>query len=155
MEACPTKCIRPDRTLEADRCISYLTIELKDNIPEELRPLTGEWVFGCDVCQQVCPWNRFAGDPDPAFAPREGIPLPVLGEEIRMGQEGFSQKFKRSPVKRAKRRGYVRNAAVALGNTGDASALPVLEQAQSDPEPLVREHAAWAIARIKEKRDRQ
>jgi epoxyqueuosine reductase len=151
IEACPTHCILPDRTIDATRCISYLTIELKEEVPEDLRPWMGGWVFGCDVCQQVCPWNRFAQEPDKAFAAREGIPLPVLGEEMRLSQEDFSRKFKRSPVKRAKRRGYLRNAAVAIGNAGDAAALPALEEALTDPEPLVREHAAWAIARIKEK----
>jgi epoxyqueuosine reductase len=149
IEACPTRCIRPDRTLEAGRCISYLTIELKDDIPEDLRPLMGGWIFGCDVCQQVCPWNRFAQRPDPAFQPGEGIPLPVLTEELRLTREEFNRKFKNSPVKRAKRRGYLRNIAVALGNSGEADSLPALEAALADPERLVSEHAAWAIRRIR------
>ena len=151
IEACPTGCILPDRTLDARRCISYLTIELKDDIPEELRPLMGGWLFGCDVCQQVCPWNRFAQPPDPAFQPGEGIPLPVLTEEMRMTPAEFNHKFKNSPVKRTKRRGYLRNTAVALGNRGDLEALPALEAATADSEPMVREHAAWAIRKIREK----
>lgn len=153
IEACPTSCILPDRTIDAQRCISYLTIELKDEIPSELRPLMQNWVFGCDVCQQVCPWNRFAAqDGEPAFAPREeAIPLPILTEELSLTPEEFNRKFKGSPVKRAKRRGYLRNVTVALGNSGDSSALPALEQALEDPEPLVRVHAEWAIQTIQQK----
>jgi epoxyqueuosine reductase len=150
LEACPTQCILPNRTLDARRCISYLTIELKDDIPPDLRPLMGEWVFGCDVCQQVCPWNRFAQDGgEPAFDAGAGIPLPVLTGELSLTPAEFNRKFKDSPVRRAKRRGYLRNVAVALGNRGERSVLPALEQALDDPEALVREHAAWAIQQIK------
>lgn len=148
LQACPTQCILPDHTLDARRCISYLTIELKEDIPEEMRPLLGEWVFGCDICQSVCPWNRFASPPDPEFAPRPEIPLPILTEELALTPEAFNQKFKQSPVKRAKRRGYLRNVTVALGNRGDRQALSALRAALADPEPLVREHAAWAIQQI-------
>ena len=120
LEACPTACILPDRTIDARRCISYLTIELKGVIPADLRPQMGDWIFGCDVCQQVCPWNqRFAapqGDPD--FAAREGVPRPDLAQELALDEVAFKAKFKGSPVKRAKRRGYLRNVAVALGNEG-------------------------------------
>ena len=152
IDACPTGCIRPDRTLDARRCISYLTIELKGEIPEELRPRLGNWVFGCDVCQQVCPWNRFAPEQgDPAFAPRPGIPAPELVAELALTAEEFKRKFTGSPVLRAKRRGYLRNVAVALGNQGDPAALPALERAAAeDPEPLVREHAAWAVEVLRE-----
>ncbi|HET9588583.1 MAG TPA: tRNA epoxyqueuosine(34) reductase QueG, partial [Anaerolineales bacterium] len=146
IEACPTDCILPDRTIDARRCISYLTIELKDGIPEELREKVGGWVFGCDICQMVCPWNRFAEEGDPAFGFQE--PLRPLTEELRISTQEFNQRFKRSPIKRAKRRGYLRNIAVALGNTGDMHALPVLNRALEDPEPLVREHAKWAIEKI-------
>ena len=147
IEACPTGCIRPDRTLDARRCISYLTIELKGEIPEELRPRLGNWVFGCDICQQVCPWNRFAPEAgDLAYAPRPGIPAPELGAELSLTEEQFREKFKGSPVWRAKRRGYLRNVAVALGNQGDAGAIPALERAlEEDAESLVRGHAAWAV----------
>lgn len=150
LEACPTACILPDRTLDARRCLSYLTIELKGPIPPELRPQMGDWVFGCDVCQQVCPWNqRFApGAGDPAFAPRPQVPAPDLVQELALTPEDFNRKFKGSPVKRAKRRGYLRNVAVALGNARDERALPALARAlQNDPEPLVRAHAAWALGR--------
>ncbi len=146
IEACPTDCILPNRTLDASRCISYLTIELKEDIPPELREKMGNWVFGCDICQMVCPWNRFAGEGDSAF--RNENPLPLLTEEPTISIREFNQRFKRSPVKRAKRRGYLRNVAVALGNTGDSRALPVLQNALSDEEPLVREHAKWAIEQI-------
>ena len=147
IDACPTGCIRPDRTLDARRCISYLTIELKGDIPPELRPRLGNWVFGCDVCQQVCPWNRFAPEQgDPAFAPRQGMPGPELPAELALTAAEFKRQFAGSPVLRAKRRGYVRNVAVALGNQGDAATVPALERVRDvDPEPLVREHAAWAV----------
>jgi epoxyqueuosine reductase len=146
IEACPTDCILPDRTIDARRCISYLTIELKEDIPVELRDKMGNWVFGCDICQMVCPWNRFAEEGDPAF---ENIaPRPPLTDELVMSPQEFNQRFKRSPIKRAKRRGYLRNIAVALGNIGDRHALPVLNHVLEDPESMVREHAQWAIEKI-------
>jgi len=155
LEACPTGCILPDRTLDAARCISYLTIELKGPIPPELRPQVGAWVFGCDVCQQVCPWNeRFARAENlpealPEFAARPGMPANNLVEELSLSQEDFSRKFRGSPVKRAKRRGFLRNVAVALGNAGDPAAVPALASTlQNDPEALVRAHAAWALGQI-------
>ena len=150
LDACPTQCILPDRTVDARRCISYLTIENKGAIPEDLRPQMGAWVFGCDVCQMVCPWNQRFATPqgDPTFAARPEVPFPDLLAEMRLTPEGFRRKFKGSPVKRAKRRGYLRNVAVALGNAGDARAVPVLIEALRDPEPLVREHAAWALGRL-------
>ena len=151
IEACPTDCILPDRTIDSRQCISYLTIELKTEIPVELRDAMGDWVFGCDICQEVCPWNvRFAQPGgEEAFAPRPDVQRPELREEILMNQEAFSRKFKGSPVKRPKRAGYLRNVAVALGNSGDSSAIPELEQAlASDPSPLVRSHAAWALGRL-------
>jgi len=151
IEACPTGCILPDRTIDSRRCISYLTIELKGIIPHDLRPLVGDWVFGCDVCQQVCPWNqRFApSGGDPSFAPRSGVSCPDLIQELALTPQEFNLKFKGSPVKRTKRRGYLRNVAVALGNAGDPSAVPVLGQALlNDNESLVRGHAAWALGCI-------
>jgi epoxyqueuosine reductase len=151
LEACPTGCILPDRTLDARRCISYLTIELKGAIPRDLRPQMGKWVFGCDICQEVCPWNvRFApAEGDPAFAPRPEVSLPDLCEELALDQEAFSRKFKGNPVKRARRRGYLRNIAVALGNSRAPEAIPALAKAlHTDPEPLVRAYAAWALGRF-------
>lgn len=151
IQACPTGCILPDRTIDARRCISYLTIENKGAIPAELRPQMGEWVFGCDICQMVCPWNiRFsdiAGGN--VFAPRPGVPRPVLRKELRLTPQEFNRKFKRSPVQRAKRRGYLRNAAVALGNLKDPASVTDLGfSLLSEPEPLVRAHAAWALGQI-------
>jgi len=151
IEACPTECILPDRTLDAGLCISYLTIEAKGDILPDLRPLTGDWVFGCDICQMVCPWNiRFAQTQgDPAFAPREGMPLRVLAHELTLTPQEFNRKFKHSPVKRVKRRGYLRNNAIALGNCGSRHDLPALEKASQDDDGLLREQAAWAIEQIK------
>ena len=149
IDACPTECILPDRTLDAGRCISYLTIELKQDIPPELRPLTGDWVFGCDICQMVCPWNRFASvEGDPAFKPREDLSHPRLLQELVLTPKEFNQKYKESPLQRAKRRGYLRNVATAVGNDGNREDIPDLEKALKDTEPMVRKHAAWAIDRI-------
>ena len=151
MDACPTGCIGAQRSLDARGCIAYLTIELKGAIPEELRPALGNRIFGCDVCQQVCPWNRFAPvQGDPAFAARQDVPAPDLPAELALTADGFRRKFASSPVLRAKRSGYLRNVAVALGNLGDAAALPALERAaRADPDALVREHAQWAVERVK------
>jgi epoxyqueuosine reductase len=169
LDACPTACILPDRTIDARRCISYLTIELKGAIPPELRSQTGEWVFGCDICQEVCPWNiRFAeaavqgaahigahgAVADDGFAPRLELAEPDLIDELSISAADFNRKFKGSPVKRAKRRGYLRNVAVALANRAPGTpyrmeAVHALITALSnDPEALVRRHAAWALARI-------
>lgn len=149
LDACPTSCIRPDRTLDAGRCLSYLTIENKGEIPAALRPQVGDWLFGCDICQQVCPWNRFALENGaPAFAPRPGVPPQDPAAELALTPQAFNRKFKDSPVKRAKRRGYLRNIAVALGNQANPNDLPALSAALNDPEPLVRQHAAWAVGQI-------
>ena len=142
LTACPTGCILPDRTIDARRCISYLTIELKSAIPPELRPLMGEWVFGCDVCQQVCPWNH--------TMPITKIgSIPDLQAELKLTPESFNRRFQTTPLKRVKRRGYLRNVAVALGNSHDLTAIPALVQTlRQDPEHLVRGHAAWALGQI-------
>jgi len=149
IQACPTGCIRSDRTIDARRCISFLTIEEKGSIPPDLRPLIGNWVFGCDVCQIVCPWNRFSvPDFEPAFAPRAGLPQVDLGAELGLNVHDFNQKFKVSPLQRPRRRGYLRNIAVALGNSHDQNALPALEAAAHTEEPLIREHVLWALDEI-------
>ena len=158
IEACPTVCIRPDRTIDSGRCISYLTIENKGSIPADLRPQIGEWVFGCDICQMVCPWNlRFAhASGDPAMAPRPDLPRPVLRKELRLTPQEFNRKFRGSPVQRARRRGYLRNVAVALGNQPDPAAIPDLANSlANEPEPLVRAHVAWALGRMRQRRARQ
>jgi len=150
LDACPTGCILPDRTLDARRCISYLTIENKGAIPPDLRPQMGNWVFGCDACQTVCPWNKFAqAEFDQAFAAGPGLPFPDLVAELDLTPQAFNRKFRQSPIRRAKRRGYQRNVTVALGNSGNPAAIPTLEKALESDEPLVREHAAWALGRIR------
>jgi epoxyqueuosine reductase len=154
IQACPTGCILPDRTLDAGRCISYLTIEKKGPIDRELRPLIGNWVFGCDVCQIVCPWNiKFAALKGyPSFDPCPNVPFPDLIQELNLPLEGFNRKFLRNPVQRPHRRGYLRNVAIALGNSHDPAALPaLLKNLSNEPEPLVRGAAAWAIRQIGEK----
>jgi epoxyqueuosine reductase len=151
IDACPTACIRPDRTLDAGRCISYLTIENKGEIPPDLREAVGAWIFGCDICQIVCPWNlHFAPlHGDPAFSPPEGPPQPILTAEIQLTPQEFNRRFKATPLARAKRRGYLRNVAVALGNAGDPAAAGALVTCLlEEPEPLVRAHAAWALGRL-------
>ena len=151
IEACPTSCIMQNRTIDARRCISYLTIELKKEIPNDLRRRLGNWVFGCDVCQMVCPWNRFAKEKvDASFTPRPDVPSPNLIHDLNISPEAFNHKFKGSPVKRTKRRGYLRNVAVALGNSKSSEATPALNMILDDPEPLIREHVAWALKQIKE-----
>ena len=154
IDACPTSAIVAPRELDATRCISYLTIELKGEIPEEFRAPMGELLYGCDICQDVCPYNhKFARElSEPAFAARSAISgkdaSTLARELLAMSQPEFSAEFKGSPMKRAKLRGLKRNAAVVLGNARDPSALPSLIAALSDSEPLVREHAAWALGRI-------
>lgn len=150
LDACPTGALVAPYTLDARRCLSYLTIELKGPIPRELRPLMGNRVFGCDICQEVCPWNRRFARPtaEPAFQPRPDGIAPRLLELIALDDDGFRQRFQKSAVKRAKRSGLLRNVAVALGNWGDPAAVPALVQALHDTGPLVRGHAAWALGRI-------
>jgi epoxyqueuosine reductase len=156
--ACPTGALlgRDDTgapRMDARRCISYLTIELRGPIPRDLRPLIGNRVYGCDICQEVCPWNSFATpSSEDAFLAREGLDGPSLIEWMTMTQEEFSARFKGSPLKRAKRRGLLRNVAVALGNWGSPEAVPALAVALNDEEPLVRGHAAWALCRIPDER---
>jgi epoxyqueuosine reductase len=146
LAACPTSCILPDRSLDARRCISYLTIENKGDIPADLRPLMAEWVFGCDICQIVCPWNKRFGQhqPDPAFAPRADLPFPSIAADLALNPQEFNRKFKDSPLKRAKRRGYQRSLTIAAANSRDQSLLPILTSAESHDEPLVARHAEWA-----------
>jgi len=150
LDACPTKAFVAPYVLDARRCISYLTIELKGPIPRELRPLVGNRVFGCDICQEVCPWNRRFARPtaEPAFQPRPDAMVPRLLDLIALDDEGFRRRFRGSPVKRARRRGLLRNVAVALGNWGDPVAVPALAHALNDAEPLIRGHAAWALGCI-------
>lgn len=150
LDVCPTQAFPEPHVLDARRCISYLTIELDGPIPRELRPLMGNWIFGCDVCQTVCPWNRRYARPAAlaAFQARPDLVAPRLLDLLALDEASFRQRFRHSPIQRAKRRGLLRNVCVALGNWGDASALPGLVEALHDAEPLVRGHAAWALGRI-------
>jgi epoxyqueuosine reductase len=147
IDICPTGAIVAPYVLDARKCISYLTIELKGAIPHEYRKALGNRIYGCDDCQIVCPWNSYAVATDePAFQEREGIK--GLVELMQLDDEGFRSRFRKSPVKRTKRRGLLRNVAVALGNSGQPEAVPVLTQALSDPEPLIRSHAVWALGEL-------
>jgi epoxyqueuosine reductase len=161
LHACPTHAFVAPYVLDNRRCISYLTIELRGSIPLELRPLIGNHIFGCDICQQVCPVNqrvearlRRSGRLGGAGAPLEFQPRPVVGSSpaliplLALDEEAFRAKFRHSPIKRAKRRGLLRNVCVALGNLGDPAAVPALVGALHDHEPLVRGHAAWALGRL-------
>jgi epoxyqueuosine reductase len=140
LDACPTQAFAGPGWLDARRCISYLTIELRGPVPEGLRPGLGDWVYGCDVCQEVCPWNR-----RDRTEPEAVDPVELLG----LTEEGFQRRFDGTALTRTGRAGLLRNAALVLGNAGDARALPALERATHDAEPLVREAAAWAIERIR------
>jgi epoxyqueuosine reductase len=161
LHACPTNAFVAPYVLDNRRCISYLTIELRGSIPLELRPLVGNHIFGCDICQQVCPVNhraearlRASGRLDDGRARLEFRPRPAVGSSpalvplLELDEEGFRQRFAKSPIKRAKRRGLLRNVCVALGNIGDPASVPALTRALRDHEPLVRGHAAWALGRI-------
>jgi epoxyqueuosine reductase len=157
LDACPTRAFVGPYVLDARRCISYLTIELRGPIPRELRPLMGNWVFGCDVCQEVCPYNRAV---PPAASAASGVPhaaSPLAGrsmaalallELLSLDEAKFRALFRGTAILRAKRGGFVRNACIAAGNWGDPRALPGLIPLLADAEPLVRGHAAWALGRI-------
>ncbi|MBI2941866.1 MAG: tRNA epoxyqueuosine(34) reductase QueG, partial [Chloroflexi bacterium] len=148
--ACPTGALVAPGVLDNDRCISFLTIELRGPIPRPLRPLMGDWVFGCDVCQEVCPVNRNAeARAHPKLGSERGIgPRPDLLALLRLTEEEFAGRFRPTPIWRTRRRGLLRNVCVALGNRGDRAAVPALSRALADAEPLVRQHAAWALGRL-------
>ena len=147
--ACPTAAITAPFQLDARRCISYLTIELKGSIPVELRSAIGDRIYGCDDCLAACPWNRFA-QAGRLMQPhaRRDLATPDLLELLSLDDAGFKQRFHGSPILRTKRRGLLRNVCVALGNVGDASALPALRRACEESEPLIAEHAHWAVGEI-------
>lgn len=150
LDACPTDAFVEPRVLDATKCISYLTIEHRGSIAPALRPLMGDLIYGCDICQDVCPWNhKFASDaPDPALAPRAENVNPDPRDLLALSEAQFRERFATSPITRARRRGLARNAAVALGNRADPADVPALAAALDDAEALVREHAAWALDRI-------
>ena len=148
IEKCPTGAIVAPYVIDAPRCISYLTIENRGAIPRGLRRLVGDWVFGCDICQEVCPVNRGVTGKSMAGLKRTGFSWLELVPLLSMSQEEFSASFRDSPIKRAKLVGMQRNACVALGNIGDPRAAPALGRALLEGSPLVRAHAAWALGRI-------
>jgi epoxyqueuosine reductase len=150
LDACPTGALLEPYVLDARRCISYLTIELKGAIPEALRPLMGQHVFGCDICQDVCPWNRkrqFTAEPE--LQPRPEQVYPPLAELACLTPTAFKQRFHSTTLERTKRRGLLRNVCVAMGNSGYTGFMPLLEALLDDEEALVCEHAAWALARLR------
>ncbi len=145
LDLCPTGALADGYLLEPRLCISYLTIEHRGPIPRAMRPRLGAWIFGCDVCQEVCPWNADAAVATPV---NEEL-APSLVGLLALDDESFRRRFARSALRRTKRRGLLRNAAIALGNSGNPAAIAPLARAlASEPEPLVREHAAWALGRF-------
>jgi len=154
LDACPTDAFLDAYKLDASRCISYLTIEKRGSLPEDLRDGMGHHVFGCDICQDVCPWNREAAITEkPEFQPREMLIHPDLAWLATLSEEDFRATFRSSPLKRAKRSGIRRNAVIAIGNSGDRHFLPLLEELEGDPDPVVAEHAAWARRKIEGSRN--
>lgn len=152
LEACPTDAFAAPGVLDATRCLSYLTIELKGSIPEELRPGLGDWLFGCDICQDVCPWNRKSPTTsEPAFQPQADLHPADATALLALDEDAFEKRFRKSPLGRPGRSGLLRNAAIALGNTADETALPSLNRAARDDDPSIQEAANWAIDRIKER----
>jgi epoxyqueuosine reductase len=153
LDACPTGAFPEPGVLDARRCISYLTIELRSPVPEDLREGIGNWLFGCDVCQDVCPWNRHAAPgpvpfpADPSLATLDPVEL------LSLSDAEFRRRFRGTSFFRARRSGLLRNAAIVLGNVGDERALPALEKAAADPDEVVRDAARWAIGRIRSRTD--
>ena len=148
---CPTGALEEGYVLKAPLCISYLTIEHRGPIPRELRPKLGNWIFGCDICQEVCPWNKKFGQPREDLVEELFPALPAL---MALDEAGFRARFGCSAIRRAKRRGLLRNVAIALGNSGNPEAIAPLRAALQDAEPLVRGHAAWALGQFAERETR-
>ncbi|MEM7178236.1 MAG: tRNA epoxyqueuosine(34) reductase QueG [Pseudomonadota bacterium] len=148
LDICPTAAFPAPYQLDARRCISYLTIELKGAIPRDLRPLIGNRIYGCDDCLAVCPWNKFAAAAHPAYAPREGVVAPALAELAALDDAAFRARFSGSPVKRIGRDRFVRNVAVAIGNSGQSGLAGAARRLARDPAPLVRAHGVWALSRL-------
>lgn len=149
LKACPTGAFAGPYVLDARRCISYLTIELKGWMPRHLRPLIGNHIFGCDICQEICPYNvKAQASAESAFQPRTGLHAPQLIPLLSLDRSEFRRRFRGSPILRAKRRGFLRNVVVALGNSKSVVAIPALIKALQDEESLVRGHAAWALGQI-------
>lgn len=151
IDACPTQALIAPYELDSNKCISYLTIEKRGAIPEDLREGMGRQVFGCDICQDVCPWNRKApASGKPEFQAREGLVNPALAWLAEISEEEFREKFRGSPLKRTKRSGLRRNALITIGNSGDRSLMPVAERATHDSDPVIAEVALWAKQRLQD-----
>jgi epoxyqueuosine reductase len=150
LDACPTSAFTAPGVLDARRCISYLTIELRGPIDEELRAPMGDWLFGCDICQEVCPWNKKAPGKEESVLPRPDLEALNCLELLSLTEEAFRKRFRGTALTRPKRSGLLRNAALVLGNQGDAAAIPALTRSLNDPDPIVRDAAAWALGRIEE-----
>lgn len=148
---CPTGALENGYVLNAPLCISYLTIEHRGSIPRELRPKLGNWIFGCDICQEVCPWNEKFGRPQEDLVDELFPSLPAL---LQLDEAGFQARFRHSAIRRTKRRGLLRNVAIALGNSQNPAAIRSLRMALHDPEPLIRSHAAWALGQFQEREAR-
>ena len=152
IDACPTQALRPEglRTvLDSNRCISYYTIEHRGDIPEGIRPELGDWVFGCDICQDVCPWNgRAVETQDPAFASVVGETS--LDDLARLSPDEFRDRFRSTPVWRTKYSGFLRNVAIAMGNSGDGRYRPLLENLAASQDPMIASHAGWALVQLDE-----
>lgn len=148
LEACPTQALTPYE-MDASRCLAYLNIELRGSIPEPFRAAMGNNILGCDICQDVCPWNRRAATTaQPEFQPRPGLFAPLLAELAAMTEADYRERFRHSAVKRAKYAGFLRNIAVAMGNSGNPAFLPSLQRWQAEGDPLLSEHAAWALQQL-------
>ena len=148
LDACPTGALPEPRVLDATRCIGSLTVEHRGPVAADLRPGMGDWIFGCDICQEVCPWNRHApGSTEPALQPRDGAATLPLGEILVLDEREFRRRFKGSPLVRAKRTGLLRSAAIALGNRPAPGSFPALAAAARDADPVIRDAAAWALER--------
>jgi epoxyqueuosine reductase len=156
LDACPTGALVEPGWLDARRCISYLTIELRSMVPDPLRSELANWVFGCDICQEVCPWNRKAeAATTQGFGDRADLEQLDLIEMLALNEEAFRNRFRDTALLRAGRTGLLRSCALVLGSQGDANALPALYQAEQDADPQIREAAAWASSSIKSRLDRQ
>jgi epoxyqueuosine reductase len=151
IDACPTDALVAPYELDSNRCISYLTIEKRGAIPEDLRDGMGRHLFGCDICQDVCPWNRKVPvTASPEFQPREGLVNPALDWLAEMSADDFREKFRGSPIRRAKRAGVRRNAVIAMGNSGERSFLPLLQKLKTDDDAVVASTADWAAEKLLE-----
>ncbi len=156
IDACPTDAIISPAVVDSRRCISYLTIEHRGSIERDLRSPMGEWIFGCDICQDVCPWNKFATPAsDPHYAPRPENAAPSLGDLARLDRSAFGERFRGTTIRRPGWAGFLRNVMVALGNWRQPEARPALAAGVEHPEPLVRGHAAWGLGQLGEHRDRK